>query len=299
MLRPSTGRIWRPAEGGRQALDHFSGCWTLRSPHKQSPMAPAHAAGARCQAGCSSSFASNPGPPLRQFSGLRAGAPIRQAAALQAAAPQRSRARGCQALVTARAGAVGIGLWGTKAGMTQIFTADGLALPATVIALEPGNIVTQVKTAATDGYSAVQVGYRVVPERKITRPQAGHLKKSGVEPMRKLREFRVRVRSRQSPRSGVWREQHVRMKWPEQFRTPPWCATEARGCACSWTLWTALSRGSSSRRTRCSRSVTWWTWRAPASARGSRVRLRFRTLQRWNVAPAGQFQGVEEGAALR
>ena len=52
--------------------------------------------------------------------------------------------------------------------------------------------LTQVKTEETDGYSAVQVGYRTVPERKITRPQAGHLKKAGVEPMRKLREFRVR-----------------------------------------------------------------------------------------------------------
>ena len=50
-----------------------------------------------------------------------------------------------------------------------------------------------MKTEDTDGYSAVQVGYRTVPERKITRPQAGHLKKAGVEPMRKLREFRVRA----------------------------------------------------------------------------------------------------------
>lgn len=159
-------------------------------------MTPAFAAGARCQAGCSTS--SNPAPAIRQFCGLRIGAPLRQSAALQTSA-RPLRAGNCALLVTARAHAVGVGLWGTKAGMTQIFTDDGLALPATVIALEPGNIVTQVKTEETDGYKAVQVGYRIVPERKITMPQAGHLRKAGVEPMKKLREFRVRARLLLSP----------------------------------------------------------------------------------------------------
>jgi large subunit ribosomal protein L3 len=51
----------------------------------------------------------------------------------------------------------GVGLMGTKAGMMSYFTADGLCLPATVIALEAGNIVTAVKTTETDGYNAVQV----------------------------------------------------------------------------------------------------------------------------------------------
>jgi hypothetical protein len=46
--------------------------------------------------------------------------------------------------VSARTGEVGVGIFGTKAGMTQIFTADGLAVPVTVIALEEGNLVTQV-----------------------------------------------------------------------------------------------------------------------------------------------------------
>ena len=100
-------------------------------------------AGARSmQAGCSSS---NPAPPLRQFCGLRASAPLRHAAAPQPFAARRTHIGGCQLLVTARAAAAGMGLWGTKAGMTQIFTPDGLALPATVIALESGNIVTQVR----------------------------------------------------------------------------------------------------------------------------------------------------------
>ncbi|EIE25369.1 ribosomal protein L3 [Coccomyxa subellipsoidea C-169] len=85
-----------------------------------------------------------------------------------------------------------MGLWATKAGMTQIFTPEGLCLPATVLALEEGNIVTQVKTEATDGYSAVQVGYRVVKERKITKPELNHLKKSGAPPMKNLREYRLK-----------------------------------------------------------------------------------------------------------
>jgi ribosomal protein L3 len=50
---------------------------------------------------------------------------------------------------------------------------------------------TQVKTEATDGYSAVQVGYKVVKEKKITKAELCHLKKSGAPPMKKLREYRV------------------------------------------------------------------------------------------------------------
>lgn len=82
-------------------------------------------------------------------------------------------------------------MFGTKAGMTQIFTPEGLAISATVIALEEGNIVTQVHTTDTRGYNAVQVGYQVVPERKLTKPEAGHCKKAGVKPMRHLREFKI------------------------------------------------------------------------------------------------------------
>jgi len=94
-------------------------------------------------------------------------------------------------MVQARARAAGVGLFGTKAGMMSYFTADGLCVPATVIALEEGNIVTQVKTQETDGYSAVQTGYKVVPERKVKKPELGHLKKAGVPPMRHLREWRL------------------------------------------------------------------------------------------------------------
>ena len=96
---------------------------------------------------------------LHAFEGLRLcrGCGARQAAPLQQPASLPRRAAATRLAVTARTAEVGVGLFGTKAGMTQIFTADGLAVPATVIALEDGNIVTQVKTSDTDGYSAVQV----------------------------------------------------------------------------------------------------------------------------------------------
>ncbi|EFN51504.1 hypothetical protein CHLNCDRAFT_48352 [Chlorella variabilis] len=85
----------------------------------------------------------------------------------------------------------GVGVWGTKAGMMQFFK-DGASLPATVIALEGGNIVTHVKTAEKDGYTAVQVGYKTCREDKITKPELGHLQKAGAPAMKHLREFKVK-----------------------------------------------------------------------------------------------------------
>ncbi|KAG1665982.1 hypothetical protein FOA52_010080 [Chlamydomonas sp. UWO 241] len=95
-------------------------------------------------------------------------------------------------VVQARQQCVGVGLFATKAGMMSYFTEDGLCVPATVIALEEGNIVTMIKTEATDGYNAVQTGYRVSLERKVKKPELGHLKKAGCPPMRRLREWRLR-----------------------------------------------------------------------------------------------------------
>ena len=85
----------------------------------------------------------------------------------------------------------GVGVMGTKMGMMTVFTEDGKAVPCTVVGFHEGNIVTQVKTSATDGYTAVQVGYRRVRDRKLTNPELGHLKKAGAIPMRHLQEFRV------------------------------------------------------------------------------------------------------------
>uniref|UniRef100_A0A7S3VGR8 Large ribosomal subunit protein uL3c n=1 Tax=Dunaliella tertiolecta TaxID=3047 RepID=A0A7S3VGR8_DUNTE len=93
--------------------------------------------------------------------------------------------------VVARSQASAVGIFGTKAGMMSYFREDGTCVPATVIALEGGNMVTMIKTEETDGYNAVQVGYKTVPERKVKKPELGHLKKAGCPPMRHLREFKL------------------------------------------------------------------------------------------------------------
>lgn len=83
------------------------------------------------------------------------------------------------------------GILGRKVGMTQIFSPEGLAIPVTVVQAGPCT-VTQIKTQATDGYNALQLGYLPTAEKHLTRPQRGHLKKAGVlQPLRYLREFRV------------------------------------------------------------------------------------------------------------
>lgn len=80
---------------------------------------------------------------------------------------------------------------GTKLGMMSIFDPTGTVIPVTVVGFREGNIVTQVKTKSTDGYDAVQVGYRRVRDRKLTKPEMGHLEKSGIIPLRHLQEFRL------------------------------------------------------------------------------------------------------------
>jgi large subunit ribosomal protein L3 len=84
----------------------------------------------------------------------------------------------------------GLGLMAEKVGMTQIFTADGVRVPVTVL-LVGKNSVVQKKTVATDGYSAVQIGSGEIREKLVNKPQAGHFKKAGVAPTRMLTEFRV------------------------------------------------------------------------------------------------------------
>lgn len=83
---------------------------------------------------------------------------------------------------------------GKKVGMTQVFTPDGRLLPVTVIQAGPCTVV-QKKTMQNDGYEAIQVGFDPVPEHRVqklvNKPDAGHFKKAGVAPMRRLREFRL------------------------------------------------------------------------------------------------------------
>jgi len=85
----------------------------------------------------------------------------------------------------------GVGVMGTKLGMMSFFQPNGEVVPVTVVGFKEGNIVTQIKTDATDGYNAVQVGYRRVRDRKLTKPELGHLEKAGAIPMRHLQEFRL------------------------------------------------------------------------------------------------------------
>ncbi len=83
---------------------------------------------------------------------------------------------------------------GKKVGMTQVFTPDGRLLPVTVIQAGPCTVV-QKKTVKSDGYSAIQVGFDAIPEYRVkklvNKPQAGHFKKAGVAPTRRLRELRL------------------------------------------------------------------------------------------------------------
>ena len=84
-----------------------------------------------------------------------------------------------------------IGLVGRKVGMTRIFTDDGATLPVTVIDVSD-NRVTQIKTAESDGYAAVQVGFGKRRATRVNKALAGHLAKAGVEAGHTLREFRAK-----------------------------------------------------------------------------------------------------------
>lgn len=78
---------------------------------------------------------------------------------------------------------------GKKLGMTQIFTEAGDRVPVTVIEAGPC-AVTQVKTEETDGYTALQIGFGQVKERRVNKPMAGHFKKAGVTPRKHMAEIR-------------------------------------------------------------------------------------------------------------
>lgn len=83
-----------------------------------------------------------------------------------------------------------IGLVGRKAGMTRVFTDEGVSVPVTVIEVEP-NKVTQLKTVETDGYRAVQVTRGQRRASRVSKPLGGHFAKAGVEPGSGLWEFRL------------------------------------------------------------------------------------------------------------
>jgi large subunit ribosomal protein L3 len=90
------------------------------------------------------------------------------------------------------------GLLGTKLGMTQTWDENNRVVPVTVI--EAGsNVVTQVRSAETDGYTAVQIGFGAVDSRKVVKPQRGHFDKAGVTPRRHVVEIRTADAASYSP----------------------------------------------------------------------------------------------------
>jgi large subunit ribosomal protein L3 len=83
-----------------------------------------------------------------------------------------------------------LGLLGRKVGMMRLFTDDGDAVPVTVVDVS-NNRVTQIKSQETDGYDALQVTFGSRKASRVTKPQAGHLAKAGVEAGEIIQEFRV------------------------------------------------------------------------------------------------------------
>jgi large subunit ribosomal protein L3 len=82
-----------------------------------------------------------------------------------------------------------IGLLGKKLGQTSVYNAKGDIVPVTVVLVGPNRVV-QCKTTETDGYNAVQLGFDDQKEQRLAKPAAGHFKKFGVTPAKRVREFR-------------------------------------------------------------------------------------------------------------
>ena len=78
---------------------------------------------------------------------------------------------------------------GKKMGMTQIFTEHGAVIPVTVVQAGPMT-VTQIKTAETDGYDAVQFGFEDAKPQRVNKPMTGHFSKNDITPKKYLAEFR-------------------------------------------------------------------------------------------------------------
>ncbi|MEM7253682.1 MAG: 50S ribosomal protein L3 [Pseudomonadota bacterium] len=83
-----------------------------------------------------------------------------------------------------------LGIVGRKAGMTRVFTEEGASIPVTVVEVAP-NRVTQVKTAESDGYEALQVTCGAQKSHRINKAKTGHFAKAGAEAGRGLWEFRI------------------------------------------------------------------------------------------------------------
>ncbi|MDG4812108.1 50S ribosomal protein L3 [Hydrogenovibrio sp. 3SP14C1] len=85
---------------------------------------------------------------------------------------------------------MGIGVIGTKVGMTRVFNEDGVSTPVTVVEVSP-NRITQIKNNESDGYDAIQVTFGLKHAGRVSKPEAGHYAKAGVEAGQGLWEFRL------------------------------------------------------------------------------------------------------------
>lgn len=83
------------------------------------------------------------------------------------------------------------GIIAKKVGMTQIFSQEGLLIPVTVLEAGPC-IVVQKKTVEKEGYNSVQLGFETAKIKQVNSPKKGHFKKAGVEPLKVLKEFRLK-----------------------------------------------------------------------------------------------------------
>ena len=82
------------------------------------------------------------------------------------------------------------GLLGTKLGMTQVWDENNKLIPVTVVQAD-SNVITQLRNADVDGYTAVQIGFGQIDPRKVSKPLAGHFEKAGVTPRRHVVELRT------------------------------------------------------------------------------------------------------------
>lgn len=84
-----------------------------------------------------------------------------------------------------------VGLLGNKIGMTQIFDEFGNIVPVTILKVGPC-VITQIKSQLKDGYNSIQIGYGAVSNKSLTQPELGHLQKSNIQPLKYLKEFKIK-----------------------------------------------------------------------------------------------------------
>src|ERR1041384_1796497 len=82
-----------------------------------------------------------------------------------------------------------LGLLGKKLGQTRVYNDQGVLVPVTVVLAGPNRVI-QCKTVETDGYQAVQLGLADQKESRVGSPWLGHFKKTGAQPVKRIKEFR-------------------------------------------------------------------------------------------------------------